>query len=314
MKKCFPIIFLALMVLVPKSVFGYSVSPGIIDLESELGGVIQGQFSVINSSDIDETLYLSTKSFSASENDGVPEFGEASSINEFANWITFESSSFQAVSHSKTEMPFTVTVPGTAPAGGYYAAILVSQAPSEIVATNGATIHATIAILCFLTVNGDSVESLEILSVDSSFDGISSTLSGDISLTVQNQGTIHMVPDGEVVVEDVFGRQIYTKEINETSGRILPASKRTFSVSYLENEVGGYWSQIKQQANTLAIGPISVTSKIVYGSENNEIRDIQTFWYLPWQLLSFVFILVSILSIIYRILLMRQKRIGKLSN
>jgi hypothetical protein len=297
--RIFTLAIVALL-LVPQGVSAFSVAPSLVDLRADLGGTTSGEFMVQNTSEMKKTIYLDTNVFSDANEKGAPKFEKAEHSSEFASWISFEKSIYTIAANSQVNVPFTVNVPTTAPAGGYYAAITVSEAPSEIVSTNGAVIQAVVAILCFLTVEGDSIESLDIVSVESDISGFVSQLAGSTKVRMQNQGTIHLAPIGSVIVKDLFGREVQHIQLNSKEGRILPSSIREYEVLHGEIQ-NGYWREVKLQASNLAIGPMSLVVSTEYGSQAASDVEVISLFYLPWQLLSFVFFLVAILLALYRI-------------
>ncbi len=50
----------------------------------------------------------------------------------------------------------------------------------------------------------------------------------ELELEFQNEGNIHLIPYGRVVIKDILGRNVYTGSINHSSSIIFPQSRKKF--------------------------------------------------------------------------------------
>ena len=156
-------VVMMLCLLFPGRIFAVSVAPSLIEIEAERGEEISSSFTLINPSAEPETYYFRTIKFETNAENGRPQFLPNDREN-LPSWMRFESTSFTVAPHTQIAMPFTVVIPPGTPSGGYYAAILVSETPSEIVAANGASVEASVAVLVLLTVEGETEERFLIFS------------------------------------------------------------------------------------------------------------------------------------------------------
>jgi hypothetical protein len=167
-----------------------------------------------------------------------------------------------------------VSIPSDAERGTHYVAVTVSVAPSDIVATNGATIEAKTAQLVFVTVEGNTVERIALLDFVSPDEGEIKGMH-DLSYTfrIQNQGNVAVRPAASIVVKDMFGRVVFNKDANAELGRVLPGTTRTFS-GELVDQPTGFIQTIRLQWNLLAIGPMTATL-VVEGLDPTNTPSIQ---------------------------------------
>ena len=87
------------------------------------------------------------------------------------------------------EVRFVVGIPSDISSAGYQAAILVSDAPSEAVSSNGAILQASIATLVFLTVEGQNSTKADLVDFTSDQQGrFALSATGKFSYRIQNQG------------------------------------------------------------------------------------------------------------------------------
>ena len=287
------------MLLMASSALATSVSPALIDLEGARSEVLQSTFTLINSDDQEQTYYFSTIKFVPREESGKPEFispdVDKSGLPE---WIEFISQSVRVPAHSQGQVPFEVAIPADVQSGGHYAAIVVSDAPSDVVASNGASIQAKTAILLFLTVKGETVESLEVLDVLFDQEGeIVSQISSVVAVRMQNQGNVHVTPEIQFEVTDAFGRTVESVDGNESMGRILPGSSREFSARLGAGGKTGFFSVAVDGLASFAIGPMTMETTVSYGETT--YSETATFWLVPWQLLFIIFVAVgSLLGVV----------------
>ena len=261
-----------------------SVSPSTIDMVSSGAEVLESSFTIFNTSANAQTYFLDLLAFEPSGEDGTPAFTpEKSSDSAFLSWIAFPLQEVPVPALSTVDVPFRVAVPDDVAAGTYYGAITVSTAPSEVVATNGATIEATTAILVFLTVEGETVEKLELL--DFTFEQTGSTLPfGTFRYRLQNQGNVYLVPDGTVRLTGLFGQTIASVDANEAQGRVLPSSTRTFEVALNPGECS-WLDRARHQLRYLLFGPVKAELALTYGQEGS-ITSQTTMQILPTELLA----------------------------
>lgn len=272
-----------------------AVSPATLDLSGNRGEIIDSKFTVINAQSTDQTYYLGTLSFSAKDHSGEPQFASVKTNDELANWIQFSSDRINVPARSKVDVPFSVHLPADAKSGSFQAAITVSSAPSEIVATNGAVVEAKTAILLFLTVNGESIKKAALLDFTTNIKGIQSNLHQTFVYRLQNQGNVYFIPNGVIEIKDIFGRVVYKIDANADKSRVLPNSTRSFMASVDDTSQG--WMQIiKNQSRLFVFGPLTSTLQLNFGDGFPSVHASTSFWYVPYQLL--VTVLIVIMAVI----------------
>jgi hypothetical protein len=57
------------------------------------------------------------------------------------------------------------------------------------------------------------------------------TIPRSIQLLFENQGNVHVIPHGRVVISDIFGRQVAEGTLNEGSVVVMPENQRVISVN-----------------------------------------------------------------------------------
>lgn len=292
------------MLLVPSTVSAFALSPSSLDLSAKRGEMIVSSITILNTQEVDTEYYVDVMGFQPKDDTGTPEFyTPETGSHELANWILFENDSFVVPALSASEAPFKVVVPDDVLSQGYFAAITVSPAPSDVVAANGAIIEAKTASLVFLTVEGETVEQLALLDFTRS-GGSNDLPFRSYQFRLQNQGNVHVTPVGSIRLTGLFGQTISSVDANPEEGRVLPDSTRTFEVMN-ENTLASWYETVAFQLSHLAIGPVTATLDLTYGG-NGIIQSSMSFWLFPWQLIVTVVGLLIVLLILYQFL--RRKR------
>ncbi|KKW33065.1 MAG: hypothetical protein UY77_C0006G0002 [Candidatus Uhrbacteria bacterium GW2011_GWA2_53_10] len=289
-------VVMMLCLLFPGRIFAVSVAPSLIEIEAERGEEISSSFTLINPSAEPETYYFRTIKFETNAENGRPQFLPNDREN-LPSWMRFESTSFTVAPHTQIAMPFTVVIPPGTPSGGYYAAILVSETPSEIVAANGASVEASVAVLVLLTVEGETERRGALLDLQSPTEGKwLTTLHGSFSFRIQNQGNVHFEPKGRLEIRDFFGRKVLVAPVNQEGGRVLPGTTRMFSASFGPQEKLNFWDTVRVQIQTFAVGPVRAVLVLDEGLQETASADFG-FWMLPWQSLL-VFVGLAVVAVI----------------
>lgn len=307
MKKL--IILSIALALIPVFAKAAALTPGVMEITSERGQVVEQTVTVINAKAIDQTYFLGVMKFEPSEEGGIPKFITFEEDHTgLPEWIQFPFSEFIVKANSKQEVKFTTAIPSDAKSGGYYAAVTVSEAPSDLVADNGAVVEAKIASLVLLTVTGETNEKLALLEFKTT-KSLASRVDVLYEFRLQNQGNVHVTPKGKVIVKDIFGRTVTKFDANSTSGRVLPNSTRQFLVGS-ETEKNLY-ETLKDQMRTFAIGPMTAELLLTYGNSEDVISSQISFWYLPWQIMLTDVVLVVLIILLYK--LVRRRKLTQVS-
>lgn len=271
-----------------------SVSPNSIEIIGSRGGTIDSVVTILNTGASEQSYFLDVLPFEPSDESGTPQFAPKDSDPQgFASWIAFSVSEIAIPAQTKVEVPFQVIVPDDISSGGYYAAVTVSTTPSEVVATNGATIEAKTAVLVFLTVEGETVEKLGLLDFMLERDDASHPF-GLFSYRLQNQGNVHVTPVGVIRIRGMFGQTVRTFNANEAEGRVLPDSTRTFTVSYQPVE-GSWIARAGDQLAHLAFGPMTAELSLGYGLDNT-IQASWSLWAIPYELINLLLLMVVVIG------------------
>lgn len=284
---------LALNMLSPIPVFGeesapqsaLGVSPAISELVLTPGEKKTDKILVFNVTNFPLPIKGTVRNFNPKEE--VP--GEAKKIYDASSWFTITPSDFILQPNSQKEVKITVNPPKEAEPGGHYATIYFQPLlPAEVISPQTAYLTARVGVLSFLIVKGDIEEKASLTSFNTkSFRQFGPI---DLSLKINNEGNVHLLPVGEAIVWDFRGKKL--AEISLAPSQILPKTIKEFSFSWPKKYL---------------LGKFFTQAKIRYGSEQMTLKSEKiSFWVIPWIPLA---IIITLLTSIISFMIVFKRRI-----
>lgn len=178
--------------------------------------------------------------------------------------------------------------------GGHYGAVLFEKAVLEGDADPDKTqvaINQVFSALVYVRKVGGEVFAIEFL--DQEYRTDSWRLPETATLRFANTGNVHVVPRGTLRISDPLGRTVQKATLNQSSGLVLPQSKRRFEERF--------------QSTALAWlpGHYSVRTEYRYdGKDTFEVRG-EKYWYFPPATFG---LLVLVIGGVFGIKKWRQKK------
>lgn len=257
-----------------------SISPTIYDMSAEPGQEWRSTLKIVNINKFDLTVYAEVVNFAPQGEGGDGRFFPVDATladgSSLAEWFTISRDPIIIPREKTVELPFTVKVPDGASPGGHFAAILVGTKP--LVESKGESKLQTAQIvtsLFFAKVAGDIIESGTIREFTTTASLLSSP-EATFSLRFENKGNVHLQPQGDIKIYNMWGEERGIIPINQYTnfGNVLPNSIRKFLLTWK-----GEWSASD-------IGRYSAVATIGYGTDNRQFTSSKTyFWVLPFKLL-----------------------------
>lgn len=290
-----------------------TVSPVKAELSGDPGETIEGEMTLFNEQKEDKepkTFYSSFANFEARGETGTPYF--TSAAEGLATWIKTSKKVVLKPGEQKT-VAFSIAIPKNAEPGGYFAAIFWSTTPpGSVESGEQVSVSGRLGVLILLTVNGEVKEGGGILELGAGGkQGFFSSLPITFEYRFQNGSGNRVKPEGEIKIKNLFGGALAALDANKGQGNILPGSIRKFTVTWTgEEESGklagdktqaaneisqeiGFFGMVKKQWSNFLFGRYSADLNLKYGS-GEEAKTSFSFWIIPWQLLSVIFIVLVI--------------------
>jgi len=275
------------MSAVAQGTLSLSVSPTLFEMTASPSQEWSSGVRVINANSFPMTVYVEPVNFEAAGESGqgniVPILETETEGNTLAEWISIDQFEVTIPAEQTVNIPFKITVPEDAPPGGHFAAITAGTKPSATTAGESQVQTAQVVTsLVFLRVSGDVVESAQIRDFTTGA-YINEAPEVDFTLRFQNKGNVHLRPQGQIQIMNMWGKERGVIPINKQSqfGNVLPDTIRTFTFSWV-----GDWSFAD-------IGRYKAIVTLTYGADDRQFNDAEiAFWVLPWKTLLVVLSIV----------------------
>ncbi len=265
----------------------FSVSPTIFDMTANPNQNWQSTLRVINVNAFELKVYIDVANFVPKGEGGVPQFiplsESASEQAIFAQWVT----TLKEVTippEQTVEIPIKIQVPSDASPGGHYAAVMVSTRPPDSgEKTNKVQTSQIISSLIFLRVTGDISENSSVRSFRTANYFISRPET-DFEIRIENKGNVHVQPQGEIKIFNMWGQERGVVPINQQTlfGNVLPNSVRKYSFSW------------KSEWSITDIGRYTAVATMAYGVDTRQFMTADTaFWVIPWKILLVIFSVIG---------------------
>ena len=287
-----PVIALALVLFVPtmtlaQESISLSVSPTLFDMTASPTQDWSSNVRVINANEAPLKIYTDVVNFRPDGEGGrgsmSPVLDDERNGSTLAEWITVTDTEQLIPAEQTVAIPFTIDVPEDAAPGGHYAAILIGTRSFD--ATQGTAQVETaqvVTALVFLRVAGDIQETGQIRDFTTSR-LVSEVPAMDFSIRFENTGNVHLQPQGNITITNMWGRERGILPINQNSqfGNVLPESIRKYNFSW-----SGDWSFAD-------IGRYKAVATLAYREQTKRFTDSTTmFWVIPWRALLLVLAIV----------------------
>lgn len=219
----------------------------------------------------------------------------AASIYKFVGTIP----TVQLKSGESQTVTATVSVPKGTAAGAYYGIIRFQADPVGDVAKGNVALTANVGAVVLLTVPGKVTEKMQLIGTTALRSGKPSNIFANapdqVRVEIKNAGTGFLKPYGSVRITDMFGKEVYTYQLNSVEPRsnIIPNNSRYF--------IDGIKGVSKP-------GRYKITTSLSYGSGGDVISAQTTFWLLPVWLAA---VLAAIVAMIVIAVLMVKRRLSQ---
>lgn len=213
---------------------GIKVSPAFLEVvlgESESEKDVEVEIENLT----DDTVQISLFAIDfrqANENGGIDFLGVNSQDYSYslASFISFETTSITLQKGEKDTVNVKITNRPDLSPGGHYAAI-VGNVESDTGSLNeSAEVKPAISSLILLRKSGGEVFSMSLLETNWPKTLMFGFPDRQMQILIQNEGNVHLIPYGTVIIKDIFGNEITRGTINNGSFIILPESRRWIDV------------------------------------------------------------------------------------
>ncbi len=274
------------------------VSPPILEIKINPGDTYSDFIKFENLSDTETlTLYPQVLSFKAKGDEGAQEFIEntVETTNfSLAQWVDISTDLIVIKPFERIVLPFTITVPIDAEPGGRYAAVLLGNQPITPKEGSNVALGAKTGSIILAKISGDVNESAVLKMFKTGKDSYQYP-PVDFEITIENNGNIHVKPEGKIVISNIFGKAVKEVNVNQAGGNVLPESSRKYTPSW--------------ETDKFTLGKFTAVLNLKYGEENPmNISQTISFWVLPVKEIVIALAALSLLILLFFVLVKTYNR------
>ena len=275
----------------------FTVTPMSHSVTLDAGDTYEGEIIVANPANAaqDFNYKVEASSYGVVGDDYVADLLTETERTQIAKWITIDNPTGVLKPNESVKIHYTVNVPENAPAGGQYAAILVSSdldaKGSDSVSVNNVFEMASIL---YAKINGEMIHEGEIIGA--SVPGFVTTTPITVNATLKNDGNVHETARISLEVRSYFSAgNIYPKagESGTIEEIVMPGTTR-----YVTRDIDGI----------APLGIYDVLQTVSYMGDsitNHQVVIVCPIWFMA---LVFVTIVAVITTIVFSIKRHRGKR------
>lgn len=276
----------------------FSVTPMSQEFSVSPGNSYTGKIKIVNpansTTDFHYRVYVSPYSV-IGESYGV-DLNTESSYTQISKWISIDNPVGVIAPNGVQEVSFSIAVPENAPGGGQYAAIMISQDSEESTTGSDVSINTVfeVASLIYVDVEGEITRGGEIL--ENRIPVFVTEPQITLSALISNSGNVH--ENAVICIKAanlMTGEEIVPTENTDGyySELVIPETTRFIQRNIIENLPN--------------LGIVQVEQTIYYnGALSTETRQVII---CPiWFLFLIIFVLISAVGVILRIVLKHRKR------
>jgi hypothetical protein len=260
----------------------FVLEPSKVEIYANPGDKITRTITVTNRVPGKMKLRLEVEDFVGTRdpNTAVKLLGKDKSPYSFKDNLKPDVKEFSLNFGEKISIPVSISIPWTAQPGGFYASVIVSDAPTKEAIPGNVTSISRIGALFFIRVNGKVKEEGKL--TDFRMGGPSKWIyqKGPFSFEIlfDNSGTVHLVPYGKIAIKNFFGSEI--AEVPVDAYFALPDSLRYREVPWYTDYLFGRYT---------------ATVELHRGYGDTVDTQSVAFWVIPTKIVFTVFAIIFVL-------------------
>ncbi len=245
------------------------------------GQLASRRLTLTNSSDLALDVTMESRSFVTTDDQGGSDYPNLKSGAQ--HWFSFSPSTFSIPAHATKQVIVNIQVPKDAISGGHYASVFfIANAPQNPY-NSGTEVNfsARVGSFFFMTVGGDLHPDGKLIRFDTNT--FWQRAPAHFNVSMHNFGNVHIKPHSVLQVSNVFGKKV--SESVDPGLYVLPGKTRN-------------WELLSSTKLSPGFYRAKLITKIT--PQSRESIAVRTFWILPWQLVTIIFLTLLVGAVILR--------------
>lgn len=290
----------------PEGAFNVVVAPPSIGLQAKPGTTVSTDIKVQNQGLSTERIKVSVMKFSANGQDGTPALLDLEEGDEFAKWIRFDRTSFNAEPNVWESVKVSISPPAGAAYGYYYAVIFSRQDAEKQIKPSQSNLLGAVASLVLLDVESPNAKRVVKVTEFSTDARVKEFLPADFTVRLRNKGNVHVAARGNVIITK-GNETVAILEVNLRKGYILPDTYRKFTAAWEDgsplykariannkvmlDDKGNQLRELKWDKfnmGKLRYGKYHAKLVMVYDDGKGDVSTEAhlDFWVIPWRIMA----------------------------
>lgn len=293
---------LAVMIFLPTKVWGITLAPATLELKVAAGQSQEFKIKLFNEEDKTVFLLASLKKFVSQGTEGSAKILVTTAQDEYLNWFNLPGRYTKLAPGEMQEITLKISIPAKAAPAEYFP-VLAWQTLTGTNSGDNLAVSSEVGTLIFLQITGPKEEKLSLQNFSlPTKQQILWSWPKKFLVQVQNEGNIHLVPQGNIKLAGYWQKTPLILAVNEGQGKILPNSQRVYEV-FLPQRSSSMLASLKK---FLVIGKYQATLNLTYGETNKSLTQMINFWVISWPAVSLFGVLLIILG--YNLIKFNAKR------
>lgn len=275
-----------------------SVNPAIQDVALDPGKVETRTITIENDEAVAQTYVISIQKFIPKGELGQQEFLDARDVSGLPEWMYVDKPEITLAPGQSGTIQVAIRPPADAQPGGHYAALFLARKQSS---QEQVAMLPRLGILFFVQINGALTEKLSLQGFQTDSVGAYGYLPVGFRTTILNEGNVHMIPDGNIRIKNMFGATVASIPMNPESARVMPGSSRVVASSWSKGKsmpVTGFVQGLMQELMHFGVGSYTATLEVGGRGFAQPVESTVSFSVWPWRtavtLGAFVVLLVAL--------------------
>ncbi len=270
-------------------------------LNLQPGDKYHGEIVIWNLSDTTTTYDVLVTGFRQIENQPgtaifLSEAEEAKNLYSAASWVKVDRKVIELVPNRNEKIYYDIVVPKDATKGEYNVIIAFkSQTENQQIIGTGTVSTLASGTPILIKIGKDFVENAELLSftTDKNFYEFPNVV---FTTRIKNLGDTHISPIGEIVLTNIFDKEIARIPFNENTQSLMRENTGNYESTW---DFGKFLTNDKQ----IVLGPIDAKLVATYRTFQPGFAPLTaetSFWVLPWRYIVVALLIITLLVIIVK--------------
>lgn len=280
--------------VIDAQVIKHKVTPRVIDKQVSQRDIFTETITVENLAPHKVSIYPTVNAVAVDEGGDITDFAPQSMSDNkvtVTSWLAISRAAIELLPGEVANIPLEVKIHPQAESGVYHAFIGFGTGRNRDIAQQQADDGLAPGVIVTLTVGKDEVKAIKLDNfLVKRF--ITSQENNAITYTLQNPGSVAVVPSGEIIISSNTGQEVATVDVNPEGISLEIGESKTYTTHM---PIVGLLGKYKAFLN------------VDYGTDQvASVYDTAFFYVIPWKQLLIFFAVFSIIVILVTVYLHRR--------